>query len=43
MHTPKMADLRYVKEFTWRQQYCHLDCYIAGDLNAANLNDTIVK
>ena len=25
--------------FTWRQQYCHLDCYIAGDLNA-NLNDT---
>ena len=25
--------------FTWRQQYCHLDCYIAGDFNA-NLNDT---
>jgi len=25
--------------FTWRQQYCHLDCYIAGDFNT-NLNDT---
>jgi len=25
--------------FTWHQQYCHLDCYIAGDFNA-NLNDT---
>jgi len=25
--------------FTWRQQYCHLHCYIASDFNA-NLNDT---
>ena len=25
--------------FTWRQQYCDLDCFIAGDFNA-NLNDT---